>query len=101
MTKSLTDKWKNGELKTGYYYASLYQYEGEDDADRGFEDVVFYNGNTKRFEYEGCYDGIEYILAPVPSYYEYKELLRKAEKFDEIMKEDTVIEALRKIEEVK
>jgi hypothetical protein len=82
MSKTLTKQWCDGELKSGYYYVSLYQYEGEDEADRGFEDIAFYNSNTERFEYESCYDGVEYVLAPVPSYDEVKEMSQKIERLE-------------------
>lgn len=81
MSKSLIEKQLNGTLKTGYYYALLYQYDGECPEDRDFDDIVRYEGDG-RFDYEGCYDGVQEVLAPVPSYDEYEELRQRIEELE-------------------
>jgi len=60
MSKELTEKWKNGELSSGYYYLT----------------------DGKETYIHECFNSIHKIvpsiftfLAPVPSYEEYRELL--------------------------
>lgn len=73
MSKELTEKWKNGEI-SGCYYWKLF--DGT---------IIGYVGEVSEcFEEQVCE-----VLAPVPSFDEYKELVRKSDKLDKIMS-DTV-----------
>jgi len=72
MTKSLTEQWREGTLSMGYYYVSTPpSYGGEkikyldDDCCFGLDDDI-----------------IQKVLAPVPSYDEYKELVSKTEQLE-------------------
>jgi hypothetical protein len=68
MTKTLTEQWKDGELPVGSYYINLVG---------GIEKVDFFEG----LEWERTKDfGIEEVLAPVPSYDEYCNLVFQANK---------------------
>lgn len=82
MTKSLTEKWKDGELPDGYYY-------------------IDYDTQQKIFEVEdGCatYQGLPAetyflndvclikVIAPVPSYDEYKKLQEQLNEANEALK---------------
>ena len=77
MNKSLTEKWKDGELPEGTYY------------------VMFLCGRYGTYEFEklkgfGFDNDLAYIkevLAPVPSYEEYKELL-DLNVYDKLQKEN-------------
>lgn len=63
MTKSLTEQWKDGELTDGIYYVSL----------RDSNDIhIRYLDQTKYSVYFKCF---KEVLAPVPSYEEWKELV--------------------------
>ena len=80
----LTEKWKNGELKSGYYYVIV----KEEFSNR----IDFYNSSATIWSYHSN-DVINQVLAPVPSYEEYmclvdyKEELTKACKMrDKIIK---------------
>jgi hypothetical protein len=68
MTKTLTEKWKDGELPEGFYYVLL----------RDSNDIyIRYLDQTKYSVYFECF---KEVLAPVPSYYEYEELVSKTEE---------------------
>ena len=71
MTKTLTKKWKDGELPVGSYYIKLVG-----DVER----VDFFGGlkweRTKDF-------GIEEVLAPVPSFDEFQRLQDENKKLKE------------------
>lgn len=61
---NLTEKWKKGELPEEWYYIKLipdFEYT---------DDIVFYTGECFHF-YSG--EDIEQVLAPVPSYEEWKK----------------------------
>jgi len=76
MTKSPTEQWRDGNLPNGDYYIKV-------------------RGNLSKkdfFTYDNCINGkwaftddgnIIDIIASVPSYDEYKELVRKADKLEE------------------
>ena len=75
MTKSLTEQWREGKIKEGFYYVHfctgeiVYRHLSGNKPDKGFIEL-------------GCF---QEILAPVPSYNEYLALsgFKKIEK-DEI-----------------
>lgn len=65
MSKTLTEQWREGTLSMGYYYVST---------------PPSYGGEAIRYLDDDCSFGlgediIQEVLAPVPSYDEYKELL--------------------------
>lgn len=75
MTKTLTDKWRDGKLPNGDYYIKV-------------------RGNlTKKefFTYDNCINGkwaytldgnVIAVISPVPSYEEYKQLVSKTEQLE-------------------
>lgn len=65
MTKSLTEKWKDGELEEGFYYilfASRF--------DKDYIAIDMFIQDEKDFMYSCCED-VKEVLAPVPSYDEF------------------------------
>ena len=77
MSKSLTEKWKNGKLEENWYYIHLKsQYFGDIDCI-----TINYCDEDGCFEEYPDEDIVEVITA-VPSYYEYKELIRKNERLE-------------------
>ena len=93
----LTGKWKNGELESGYYYVIV----KEEFSNR----IDFYNSSATIWSYHSN-DVINQVLAPVPSYEEwkfaseqlnkngtwytersYKELKKENQKLKELLKE--------------
>lgn len=72
MTKTLTEQWREGTLKTGSYYIRIIT---------GVEKSDYFEG--KKFCFWSDYE-VEEVLAPVPSYDEYVELLKK---LDELKKQ--------------
>lgn len=79
MTKSLTEKWKDGSFKFGVYYCQT-----KDDGILKLE--LCHEGDGHGYAYcygeEECYryEDIEEVLAPVPSYDEYCNLVFQANK---------------------
>lgn len=74
MTKTLTEQWREGTLPDGYYYV-----------------VSKWSGKIEINDYyEGCWQDLkeEYIkevLAPVPSYDEYKRLQEQLNEANEVI----------------
>lgn len=66
MTKTLTEQWRKGTLTEGYYYT-----KGAFDDDIYISHLDYEIEEDKRLP-------VEEVLAPVPSYDEYKELVFKA-----------------------
>lgn len=84
MTKSLTEKWKDGELGFGYYYIDF----GIGGVPTLFNGLEFYCERTQKP------NAIKTILAPVPSYEEYKKLqeqLKKAVKIYELEMQKAIL----------
>lgn len=82
MTKTLTEQFLYGQLLDGYYYVN---YDGPEiimDVEKG---KCYIDGQLLARAFVG--DKIDRIdvLAPVPSYDEYNELVRKSDKLDKIM----------------
>lgn len=79
MTKSLTEKWKNGELElNSLWFVRL---------PCGLCDECFYTGSTIFMKsISGHDEEIWQVLAPVPSYVEYKQLVSKIDESDEELK---------------
>lgn len=72
--KTLTEQWRDGTLLMGYYYVSTHPSYGGEAIEYLDDDCSF-----------GLSEGItQEVLAPVPSYDEYVELLKK---IDELKKE--------------
>lgn len=70
MTKTLTEQWRDGTLERGYYY-----YKTKVGAK-----VIGYQCFGLKFPYDynhNTIDSVEEVLAPVPSYDEYNELVQK------------------------
>lgn len=93
MTKTLTEKWKDGELNGGYYYVLLY---GEK---YPMIDHTKYNLLSHKIEWE-TFDSnaVESVVEEVPSYEEYQALLS-----DQLAKKEADeinAELLHKIEEL-
>ena len=66
---TLTEQWKKGELESGYYYIVVKQVEFPNRID-------FYNSSATVWSYHSN-DCVEEVLAPVPSYEEWQELIDK------------------------
>lgn len=74
----LTEQWKKGELKQGWYYVKVipdFEYS---------DDIAFYTGGY--FELYSD-DDIEQVLSPMPSYDEWKIKLEENTKLKELLKE--------------
>lgn len=97
MSKELTEKLENCTLGTGYYYAQLYEWDEEDDEVNDiFIGIIEVNDSVA--SYSG--DGVDEVLAPVPTFDEYqklKERVADADKTIEIMKKqlDIAVKALK------
>ena len=63
MTKSLTEQWKDGKLENGYYWCRILDNEKE---------AFMQHLIAGHFQYSPSF--IKEVLAPVPSYKEWKEL---------------------------
>lgn len=75
MTKTLTEQWREGTLAGGDYYIKT--------TGLGIDKVIinYYEKELKQFD-GLCDCSISEVLAPVPSYEEYKELLSKTEQLE-------------------
>ena len=83
MTKTLTEQWKNGELKGGFYYLEM-------NDGLKLTDHTIYVVGEKVYRWElSSIDYVKEVLAPVPSYEEYKRLQEQLKEANE------VIESLR------
>lgn len=101
MSKKLTEKFQDGSFKYGIYYCKT-----EEDGIKRIKKLELYHdgcdhGYAKTF---GCnddypYEDIKEVLAPVPSYDEYKQLISKTEQLEK--KLETATKALKKIERIK
>ena len=67
MSKELTEKWLNGTLKKGNYYVNARNFYN---GDLYKEEIDYFDGVAHWF----AFAGVDEVLAPVPSYDEYKEL---------------------------
>ena len=72
MTKTLTEQWREGTLPDGYYYT-----KGAFDDDIYISHLDYEIEEDKRLP-------VEEVLAPVPSYEEYKELVSKTDKLEKM-----------------
>ena len=80
MTKSLTEKWKDGELEDDVYYVKFYTTNPPHIMEVGteyLETLSKFNG-TDRAE----------VLAPVPSYEEWKRLQEQLDEANEVIQKD-------------
>jgi len=75
MSEELTKKWKNGTLSLNYYYIKLQS--GKYGIDHT---VMSIDGDLPKTKFAYSNFAIEEVLAPVPTYDEYKELVFKANK---------------------
>lgn len=66
MTKTLTEQWREGTLKSGHYYIRS-----------GFGTYV-----ETRYLCESFFEGNIEVLSAVPSYDEYKQLVSKTDKLE-------------------
>lgn len=74
MSKELTEQWRNGTLKEGWYYL-LY------DIDESDSDCDYWNGYAWHFDYPPAIE----VLAPVPSYDEWEELQEASDGLSKTM----------------
>ena len=88
MTKTLTEQWREGTLPEGWYYLKV---KSELANYPVIAECVINHSSLKPYSdfYEYDDSHVEEVLAPVPSFDEYKELVRKSDKLDKIMS-DTV-----------
>lgn len=75
MSKELTEKWKKKELKDGDYY--VLNKAGDIVCDYYIEILGHFDSVLT--------ENVKEVLAPAPSYDEYKELVKKSDKLDKIM----------------
>lgn len=73
MTKTLTEQWREGKLPDGNYYFKLKDGTILSGC-QAITDGVF------RCEYMDFHKRVKEVLAPVPSYEEYKELVSKTDE---------------------
>ena len=83
MTKTLTEQWREGTLPEGYYYTK-----------GAFDDDIY----ISHFDYEFEEDKrlpVEEVLAPVPSYDHFSQLVKKIESLQERLNEceEALVEA--------
>lgn len=84
MTKTLTEQWREGTLKEGYYYIIIKDMDGI--IIDSFDTWYHLKGNPiKQFSYVD----IQEVLDPVPTYNEYQALLS-----DHLAKQAEIIEEL-------
>lgn len=72
MTKTLTEKWREGTLPEGWYYMQDYT---------GRHCYRYLLGVKPDSDFVKCF---KKVLAPVPSYDEYKELVSKTDKLEKM-----------------
>ena len=75
MTKTLTEQWREGTLPRGGYYIKLLD---------GSIKQTDYDNISKTFdtEYFRYNKSVKEVLAPVPSYDEYKQLVSETDKLE-------------------
>jgi hypothetical protein len=78
---TLTEQWKKGELPEGHYYVK----DGENMIAE-YLDGYFYNNGEPMTSFSG---GVDEVLAPVPSYEVYKELIDGRKLLREYIKDTT------------
>ena len=71
---SLTELWQKGELPEGHYYVK----DGEN-LIAEYLDGYFYNNGEPMTSFSG---GVDEVLAPVPSYEEWKQMNKWCEEFN-------------------
>ena len=77
MTKTLTEQWREGKLPDGAYYILVDKYEqNEPEIDVG----VCYNSNFEWWI-------VKEVLAPVPSFDHFSQLVKKVEKLEQQLAE--------------
>lgn len=74
MSKELTEQWRNGTLKFGYYYV------------KNCDGDVFTLGISGGFVDENLFQRIVEVLAPVPTYNQFVELTEKVDQFSQLVK---------------
>ena len=101
MTKTLTEQWREGKLPEGYYYIRV--------KEQGKEKIIEHKISGSAFFYDQ--NVVLGIVAPVPSYDEYKKLKEQLEIATKALKEinekyrftvaqEVVYKALEEINEV-
>lgn len=91
MTKTLTEQWRDGTLSDGFYYMQDYT---------GMYHYHYLLGVKPDSDFVKCF---KEVLAPVPSYEEYVELLKKIDELEKNLAgtEQAVQEVLEINEELK
>lgn len=80
MTKTLTEQWREGTLPAGEYYVKDSNWV---EIDGYYPENSWESGFVNHSKYE-----IEEVLAPVPSYDEYKRLQKQLNKANEVIQKD-------------
>ena len=80
MTKSLTEQWKDGELENGMFYLVVKDEEGV---------YVTVDTHSRMFNVWGIVrdKDIKEVLAPVPDFNHFSQLVKKVEKLERQLKE--------------
>lgn len=81
MTKTLTKQWREGKLPRGHYYCKLYY----NDFEPRIQECVKSRYDSKSCIPMSCGCEGEEVLAPVPSYDEYKRLQEQLSEANEVI----------------
>ena len=76
MTKTLTEQWREGKLPDGYYYVTSKKWGMLIDR---FKDQINDCGDEWR-GFDNCQGIVDEVLAPVPSYDHFSQLVKKVER---------------------
>lgn len=80
MSKGLTENWKKGKIKGGYYYLLM------NDGSIRVSKTVYIVGENRFWWDNASIDFVKEVLAPVPSYDEIKRLQEKLSEAETIFK---------------
>ena len=82
MSKELTEQWRNGTLENGFYYVKIYNdVVVTSEYFKDIDDEYFYNLN---------YDEVVEVLAPVPTYDQFSQMVKKVERLEQLLESETL-----------
>ena len=88
--KSLTEQWRDGTLDGGIYYLLL------NDGTTVTDKTVYIVGEKQFRWHFSSFDFVKEVLAPVPNYDHFSQLVKKVERLQEQLNEaNEVIESIR------
>lgn len=83
-SQDLTEQWKKGELPEGHYYIKTHNETNID------EYIQWYKDHGIPSEKSFAYFNVQQVLAPVPSYEEWKAKLEENAQLKELLKECSI-----------